>query len=293
MASMRRMRWTTNWRGRFILFAVLAAAAAGSWACEESPLEWTALFQGVELTSAIRTAPDPLAVYAVRIDLQDRGVDFIVTPSNGDRPGETDSRTPSTFLEEFDCQVAINASPFSPVVMEERQPQDVVGLSVSRGDRYSEPHGDWDAVLISKDKKVAFLPQNSAVPETCNAAGGFHLILKDGQNTGALDEKHPRTAVGLSKDGNTLYLLVLDGRQEGYSLGATTAETADWMQRLGAYTALNLDGGGSTTLVIDDGTGRAKVVNRPVHGGIPNVQRPSANHLGVFAKGLEHSREEE
>jgi len=185
MASMRRMRWTTNWRGRFILFAVLAAAAAGSWACEESPLEWTALFQGVELTSAIRTAPDPLAVYAVRIDLQDRGVDFIVTPSNGDRPGETDSRTPSTFLEEFDCQVAINASPFSPVVMEERQPQDVVGLSVSRGDRYSEPHGDWDAVLISKDKKVAFLPQNSAVPETCNAAGGFHLILKDGRSTRA------------------------------------------------------------------------------------------------------------
>ena len=88
----------------------------------------------------------------------------------------------------------------------------------------------------------------------------------------------------VSKDGRFLYLLVVDGRQPGYSEGATTAETADWMLRLGCWSALNLDGGGSTALVIAGPDGEPRVLNRPIHGGIPAMERVDANHLGVFAK---------
>ena len=117
-----------------------------------------------------------------------------------------------------------------------------------------------------------------------NAVGGFGLILHAGKNVGTQDALHPRTAAGVSRDGRWLYLLVIDGRQKGTSEGTTTAETAAWLLALGAWDGLNLDGGGSTTLVVDDGLGGAKVLNRPIHLGVPGTLRVNGNHLGVFAK---------
>jgi hypothetical protein len=69
--------------------------------------------------------------------------------------------------------------------------------------------------------------------------------------------RHPRTAVGFSRDSSTLYLVTVDGRRESDS-GMSLAELADAMIQLGAYDAMNFDGGGSTTMVID-----GKVVNHP------------------------------
>ncbi len=62
--------------------------------------------------------------------------------------------------------------------------------------------------------------------------------------------RHPRTGVGISKDGRTLWLLVVDGRQPGLSVGMSLPEMTDFMVELGAYNAYNLDGGGSSTMVI-------------------------------------------
>jgi exopolysaccharide biosynthesis protein len=60
----------------------------------------------------------------------------------------------------------------------------------------------------------------------------------------------PRTAVGVSANGRYVYLITIDGRQPGFSDGATLFETAEWLRRFGAYQGLNLDGGGSTTMRI-------------------------------------------
>jgi exopolysaccharide biosynthesis protein len=79
-----------------------------------------------------------------------------------------------------------------------------------------------------------------------------------------------------------LYFLIIDGRQKGYSEGATTGELGLWLKALGAWDGINLDGGGTSTLVIQHGDS-ARVVNRPIHGGIPGQERVSASHLGVFA----------
>jgi exopolysaccharide biosynthesis protein len=72
-----------------------------------------------------------------------------------------------------------------------------------------------------------------------------------------VDRRHPRTAIGRLADGRIL-LLVVGGRQPYHSLGMTLVELATLMRRLGATDALNLDGGGSTTLVV-----RGVVVNLP------------------------------
>lgn len=67
----------------------------------------------------------------------------------------------------------------------------------------------------------------------------------------------PRTAIGQRKDG-TILLLVIDGRQPGYSLGATLMDVQNILYEYGAYTATNLDGGSSTTLYYN-----GEVVNKP------------------------------
>jgi len=67
----------------------------------------------------------------------------------------------------------------------------------------------------------------------------------------------PRTAIGQRKDGTVLFL-VIDGRQPGYSLGATLRDVQDVLYEKGAYIAANLDGGSSSTLYLN-----GKVVNKP------------------------------
>lgn len=99
--------------------------------------------------------------------------------------------------------------------------------------------------------------------------GGWPRLLEQGVNvarTAAIREgtisrnaeaRHPRTAIGVSKDRRTVWLYVVDGRATT-SVGMTTSELADAVRALGAWDALNFDGGGSTTLVID-----GQVINRP------------------------------
>lgn len=65
-------------------------------------------------------------------------------------------------------------------------------------------------------------------------------------------KRHNRSAVGFNRDSTKVIIAAIDGRQPEFSVGATLAEAADIMRILGAWNAVNLDGGGSTTLVIED-----------------------------------------
>ena len=88
--------------------------------------------------------------------------------------------------------------------------------------------------------------------------------------------------MGLSQNGQYLYLAVIDGRQTGYSIGVTDSDAAQLLITLGAYESLNLDGGGSTALVQSDGMGGAAVINNPSGG----TERYDGNNFGVFAQAL-------
>ena len=82
-------------------------------------------------------------------------------------------------------------------------------------------------------------------------------------------------------------LFLIDGRQPSYSEGATLAELAQIILEYGGYNAVNLDGGGSSTLVIQNENGEPEVLNSPIHTRIPGRERPIANHLGIFASPIE------
>ncbi len=105
-----------------------------------------------------------------------------------------------------------------------------------------------------------------------NAVGGFPLLVRDSAIVATVDTDgaasfrgvNPRTAAGFSSNGRRLLLIVIDGRQSGYSVGTTVRETAAIMRDLGARDAVNLDGGGSSALVVRDAsTGTIRVMNRP------------------------------
>jgi len=106
--------------------------------------------------------------------------------------------------------------------------------------------------------------------ETDFIVGGVPLLIRRGEKLsdfgpekareGFLTDRHPRTAVGLRADGTWL-LVVVDGRQAGKSLGMTIAELAGLMESLGCVDALNLDGGGSSTMYLE-----GRTVNSPSDG---------------------------
>ncbi|MDR2939536.1 MAG: phosphodiester glycosidase family protein [Clostridiales bacterium] len=100
------------------------------------------------------------------------------------------------------------------------------------------------------------------------ADGGFHI-------TG----RQPRTAIGINKDGSEIYLVVVDGRS--HSIGATHEELASIMQKIGAYEAMHLDGGGSSTILAKNpGEDKASVQNTPSEG----FERKVINAVGVYNK---------
>jgi exopolysaccharide biosynthesis protein len=136
-----------------------------------------------------------------------------------------------------------------------------------------------DTILIS----LSIQPDINNVKEL---VGGLPQIIKDGINIAhsqALKEganekfsltRHPRTAIGYSRDKAKLYLITVDGRQK-CSAGMKLNELSEFMLFLGCYNALNLDGGGSTTLVIND-----KIINHPSD---VTGERPVGNALLIIS----------
>ncbi len=247
---------------------------------------WDPVFRGIEYAELSATTPRTMVGCALRINLRDPTVSFLVTPSNGDKPGETDGLKTSTFLAKYKCRAAINAAPYDIVHEQEGKPVDVVSLNISRGELISAETGWYGGLMMTRDKKIRISWPPLDTNRVFHALAGFQVVLKDGENIGVDKAIHPRTAVGVSKDGNTFYWLVIDGRQPDYSEGATTRDVGIWLARLGAREGLNLDGGGSTTMVLQQPGGSARIMNRPIHNGVPGTERINGSHLGVFADAL-------
>lgn len=92
---------------------------------------------------------------------------------------------------------------------------------------------------------------------------GLYTLLRDGQIVDGLPASaNPYTAVGLKSDGSAVFYTI-DGRQGGYSVGATYEQVAQRLQELGCVSAVALDGGGSTTLGATLPGGSFEVVNKP------------------------------
>lgn len=252
------------------------------------------LSDGILLERVVQTVPRPLVWSVMRVDLQTSGLRFLVTPLDRQTGRPLGARTTSDFLAEVGAQVAVNGDFFYPFRARNRwdyyphkgDPVNVEGRACSQGKWYpgSEERTRFPALFLTQENRafIGLKPPKNFTPY--NVVSGNLLFLEHGKLTVPPGgELQPRTAAGLSADGRFLWLLVADGRQKRYSEGATEEETAQFLQKRGAATVLNLDGGGSATLVMQR-SNRIEVLNRPIHVGIPGRERPVANHLAIFTR---------
>ncbi len=284
-----------------MLLAVAAIAIGGfSFWLYHRPLPGSTrvtLFEGVTYIRDVRHNPRPLVIHVVMIDLDTPGLSFLVTPGEPADGHEIRARLTSQFLDNYDLQLAINGDFFWPWWFHSifdyyphlGDPTDVNGLAASRGVIYSPAADDRPTLYISHDNRAQF---NVPEGEIDNAISGLPMIVENGQLSNKIvpgeyyDGIHPRTAVALDRDRRTLMLFIVDGRQPNYSEGVSLQELAEIVMEYGANTAINLDGGGSSILVIEDQSGRPRILNSPIDASIPGRERPVGNQLGVYAQRL-------
>lgn len=251
------------------------------------------LYEGVTYRRIVRYLPHAMIAHVIIVDRRLAEVEYIVTPPDDLEGGALKARTTSEFLEEFGVQIAVNGDGFFP--WWSRGPADYYphsgdpvtpnGFAAHGGSVYADGMQDEKpepTLYVSRRNELTFLRQPGNL---FHAISGDRMLVLGGEIVPDLDDEatHPRTAIGVNRNGRYVYLVVVDGRQHFYSAGATFQELAELMLDLGAHFAMALDGGGSSTLVIET-DGGAVILNSPVDQYIPGRERPVANHFGVFIR---------
>lgn len=235
---------------------------------------WTPIYDGIEYATGSDTSPRLMKVFAMRVDLYNPSVVMYASHDNGADPLEVTVETGLQFIAETGCKVAVNAS-YCTV---SSNYTDIWGLGISDGVIVSP--GDttqgaqYNCQLSFTADNVPSIIQSTDTPVgiwTAVSGNAYHLV--NGLALGDNVDVAPRTSAGLSQDKRYLILICVDGRQSGWSDGATIFDMSKWMLSFGAYNAMNMDGGGSTCMTRAD----VGVVNRPSDGHI----RPVGVHLGV------------
>lgn len=258
-------------------FTALSLLAVPSFASSALAQNWQTVHPGIEMDTFMSGAT---RVHAARIDLCQPGVRMRATA-----PGEG-PRTTSSFAGLVDAEVAINGDwwardGFIPSLPQTTFPR---GLAMGNGQHFPgtlDPNF-YGFVAFGANMAVHSIQEHDGGgPEFWmrEVVSGQPTLVWDGQirdNPNAhCGVRRARTATGFSQSMETMYLAVVDERNG--STGMTCNQLAGLMQSLGAYSALNQDGGGSSTMFVK-GQG---VISSPSDGS----QRSVVTHWGVQAEG--------
>ena len=156
-----------------------------------------------------------------------------------------------TFISHFayinNSTIAINGTPF------DRKTLEPVGIIIQDEVLLSPPEKFYAALVIHNSNKIEIVQNQFDIkPENTKVAmGGFYTIIKDGKPFGTYqDIKDSRTAIGISSKDNIMYILVVEGEFYCKSDGLSFAECGDILLKLKVDDAIQMDGGGSTSLCI-------------------------------------------
>lgn len=244
------------------LALLLAAGGANAWD------EVTTPFSGGTLTHTVTDTQD---LWVLEVDLCTPGVSLRAT-ADGER-----GRTVPSFANLVGAQAAINGDFFGSGYNPD-------GPAAHDGAFWGAGANHGYVTPLSFGPAHVELPhhalEGTTPPWAREVVGGHPTLLDDGTVVGnpgdpLCTNRHPRTAVGVSQDHRRLILLVVDGRRSG-AAGMTCDEMAFVLAAYGAWDAVNMDGGGSSTMVV-----HGTVRNRPSDG----TPRVVGNHLAVLASG--------
>ncbi len=227
-----------------------------------------------------RTEPEPLAIYIVRFDMSATTfevVSMLADDPDGTGPAEAALDNPVKLAARNQALVAVNANAFAGIpdangktdsVWRFGLPVDIAGVAahagILRSGKFTPPANDLCFWMDHQNKPHIgpFPDKPEEIKEAVNAWWGD--LVKDGKVLPpAGGDRHPRTIIGFDSDENRLFLVVVDGRQSQYSVGMTSHEEAELMVGLGCKRAINLDGGGSSIMLVSKQDGKMDIVNRP------------------------------
>jgi hypothetical protein len=246
------------------------------------------IFKGVTYYRNERTTPRSLIWHVIEIDTRlTDALRFLVTPPLRNEVPQLCTRTVSQFLNDHDMQIAVNGDAFIYLDPVDYPPQNYCteadpvrprSYAASRGRVYSPKVSNYPILYINQRNEITI---DSPKGQVYNAVSADRMLISKGKKITGLEAqiRNPRTGFGMNRNGRYLYLMVIDGRET--SIGATFSEMADLLLTYGVYTAVALDGGGSSAMVIEGIDGLPRLLNTPVNENTPKKERAVANHLGI------------
>jgi hypothetical protein len=265
------------------------------------------MLPGVRRISELATEPRPLKLHCVRVDLRTPGLGLETTGRTSEwseNKVETIRQTTRDFIRSSQSsdrkiRLAINADAFSPwpAPWNQPTPTNLQGLAMCQGTVVSPANGT-PSLLIDADNQasIQITTAETSTAKIRTAVSGFSLCLSDGVPQPSGDDLHPRTGLGLSDDSRFLFFMIIDGRRKS-SQGATTQELGELLQQAGADDAINMDGGGSSTLAwwndVSPEDDKCELINQPVGNGLrfetpaaeklyQPSERANGNNLGIY-----------
>lgn len=238
--------------------------------------------EAADVIEARRAEPAAQA-FLVIADLRHTGVEIVL-----DAAVEKKSLT-SRFAKENDCTVAVNGEAgLSPAP--DCGLGDWRGKFVSQGKLLlaEDPKKPRPYLSFDRNNLATYYPFNVAARpasgEGHNVIWGRSDALLNGVPLGEDSRsRQPRTAMGINKEGTRLYLLVVDGRQPGYSMGFTRGEVAQLLKAFGAHNAMLCDEGGSSCMYLQK-LGGVRSIPSDENG----KERPTYTHFGMRLRSTEN-----
>ena len=280
------------------ILALLLCVASGPFLVPAAYLTWfllagqpkpvhRVLAPGVTYERRVWTQPRKSVAHIVQLDLN-AGFRFTVTaPIQTPEGWRTRAQVPTAALRELQADLLVNGSFFSPfhdTHLLDYGPHvgeltEVIGTAIGSGQRYGTSR-KWVTFWCDPLGKIGFgEPPRNAI---C-AVSGRQWLLRAGMVTPQSDRTtYSRTLLAVDSSRRHLWLIVADGKQPNYSVGMTFRELQSLLLELGASDAIELDGGGSSTLVVRGKEGVPELLSRPCHTKIPMRERRVANCLGVI-----------
>jgi hypothetical protein len=237
-----------------------------------------------------RTVPRPLKIYYLKAAMQGSGLEAFALPGDdpdGPGPAESTLTQPEELFKRFHALAAVNANAFEGLPGDTAPAQDwfegravdIHGTVVSGGKVVSPVETNRTSFwLDTRQKPYIGTPASmNAVAEA--VADWFSPLIVDSRIVPDPADRvlHPRTAVGFDDTGTWILLIVVDGRQPGFSEGISLYELAQILQAQGCTQSINLDGGGSSIMLVQEPGKDLRTVNSPSG----KTHRPVPVMLGI------------
>lgn len=290
-------------RNLLILLVVILLGVGTWWTYRVFSRPWKMhkeeqLASGARYERRVWKEPRPALIHIIELDLTKVKVEeILITPPNSSRGLEHLADFTSEFAKANDVDIAINGSFYTPChthrvwdfYPQQGEPVDIMATAIYDGVQYSAPEQRKQQRHIlywEQDRFKTF--RDGEAPEGVKfALPGGDLLVQNGKSEPLTHRRTnsyaPRSGIGWDAEGKKIWLIVVDGRQPRYSVGVNLQEFAKMFADLGVEEALNLDGGGSSTLVAFK-KGKHRILNAPIHRRVPMNERPVPNHLGFKLK---------